>query len=146
MLGVAIAAGKWLLAGNWKWAVPSAIAAAAVLWGGLQRFNYLECKAERATSIATAEAKVRAALVKDQELGNRLVADYAGEIAQLQGSLQDALVTLARAQRTPGCDRSPAARAFDDGLSQLDRETGAGQPDAAGTARPTMPKAAAPAR
>lgn len=134
------------LKANWKWALPSLIAAVAVVYAGTQRINYLECKSDRAEAVARAEAKVRTALEADAKFSNRLVGEYAAEIATLQGSLQDALVNQSRAPRTPACDRTPAADAYDRGLELLDRGSAApGQPDPAGNPGGAVP-AQAPAK
>lgn len=80
---VALTAGKWLLAGNWKWAVPPAIAAVAVIYAGTQRINYLECKSNHAEGIAKADQKAREFQAKDKAHADELVGQYAGEIAEL---------------------------------------------------------------
>jgi hypothetical protein len=135
----AIGAGKWLLAGNWKWAVSSAIAAIAVVYAGAQRLNYLGCKADRAESVAAAKRAVRAFQAKDREHADALVGQYAGEIAELQGKYEDAQIRLAEAGSVAGCNRTPAARAFDDGVRNLDRESGDRDTDAAGDAGAAVP-------
>jgi hypothetical protein len=142
---VAITAGKWLLGGNWKWAVPAAISAAAVVYAGAQRINYLGCKADRAQSIAAAEKAARDHLEADRRHGERLVGEYALEIAQLQEKYENAQNRLSRAASVAACGNSPAARAFDDGVSALDRETGRGDAPPAGRAGAAVPGSAAPA-
>jgi len=135
----AVGAAKWLLAGNWKWAVPSAIAAVAVIYAGTQRLNYLGCKADRAESIAAAERAVREFQAKDKEHADALVGQYAGEIAELQGKYEDAQIRLARAGSVAGCNSTSAARAFDDGVRTLEREAGDRDADAAGNAGAAVP-------
>jgi hypothetical protein len=52
-------------------------------------------QAQQAENIAAAESKVRAAMQADLEHSNKLVADYAGEIAELQEKQNAAEVSVA---------------------------------------------------
>lgn len=67
MISAGLAAGKWLLAGNWKWALPLAAALAAGAWGYVQRTNYIECKAGWAKSEADAKQAALDAAALDAE-------------------------------------------------------------------------------
>ncbi|MCF8533060.1 MAG: hypothetical protein K9G48_08660 [Reyranella sp.] len=124
---------------NWKWLLPCLIAAVAVVYAGTQRINYLECKAERAEGIARAEKAARDFAAKDLEHANRLVGEYAGEVAELQGKYQNAQINLARVQSTAACRDTPAARAFDDGVQRMERQAGDRDAGAAGDAGAAVP-------
>jgi hypothetical protein len=137
VIGLAVTASRWILAGNWKWAVPSALALVAVVYAGIQRINYLECKSDRAESIAQAEKALNEFKAKDHALAVKLVGEYAGEVAELQGKYEDAQIRLARTQSVAACGNTPAARAFIDGVHQLEREAGGG--DAGRTGRVGAP-------
>lgn len=119
---------------NWKWLLPSLIAVGAVIYAGTQRINYLECKSERAEGIARAQEAARQFVAKDLEHANKLVGEYAGEVAELQGKYTNAQITLARVQSNPACRDTPAGRAFDDGVRRMERE--AGDSDASGAGNP----------
>ncbi len=118
------------LLANWKLVLPAILIAGLAADDAWHRIALANLRAAQVQEIAAAESAVRKALQADQEASNRLVADYAAEIAVLQGNLADALVAQAKAQPTPLCDQSPAARAFDRGLQSLYPAV-AGQPRAA---------------
>jgi hypothetical protein len=107
------------LAKYWKLILPAILIAGLAVDDAGHRIALANLKAAHAQEIAAAEAAVRKALQADQEASNRLVANYAAEIATLQGSLADALVAQAKAPPTPLCDQSPAARTFDRSLQLL---------------------------
>lgn len=138
MIGLAFTAGRWLLAGNWKWAVPCAVAGVAVIYAGTQRINYLECKSERATARADAEAEVRRFKDADRALSDKLVADYAGEIAELQGKYEDAQLKLERSA-VAACGFGDPGRAFYNGVLELERGAAGGDARGAGGAQAPVP-------
>jgi hypothetical protein len=142
---IAVSAGRWLIAGNWKWALPTAAAALAIGYGSVQRMNYLGCQAERARSIAAAEKAARDFTEADRKHAEQLVGDYALEIAQLQERYENAQMRLNRAASVAACGNTPAARAFDDGVSALEREAGRGDAPSAGRAGSALPGPAGPA-
>lgn len=107
------------LLSHWKLALPAILILGLAVDDARLRLTVANMRAAQAQELATAEAAVRKALQADQEAANRLVAEYAAEIAALQGNLADALVAQAKAQPTPLCDQSPAARTFDRSLQQL---------------------------
>ena len=126
---------SFLLA-SWKILVPALLVLALGIDDGVQRIKVAnrnatisDAAAKQAQEIAAAEAQVRAAMTADQELANKLVGDYAAEIATLQGNLADALSRQAAVPSTPQCDHSPAAAIFDRSLRGL-------APDQAGAVQP----------
>lgn len=105
---------------NLRWLLPAIAVAGLAIDAGLQHIRVAHrdvtiatMQAEKARDIAEAEAAVRKALQADAENSNRIVAAYAGEIATLQGDLQDALVRQAAAESRPECNHTPDADAFD---------------------------------
>ena len=68
MISVIVSAGQWLLVGNWKWALPAAIAALPVIFAGVQSLRLANCKAEFAADKA-AQAK---AVLGAQEAARKL--------------------------------------------------------------------------
>lgn len=144
MMAVAATAWKWLAAGAWKWALPLALCAVLAIDAGWHRWKVDRLEAaiaahnvKQAEIVAEAERKLRLQLEADIAYGGRLAGDYAAENVKLEGDLQNALVRLARAERTLQCDHSPRARAFDDGLRHMENagEAGAGTQAGAGPAR-----------
>ena len=115
----AVKAGKWLFAGNWKWAVPSAIAAVAVIYAGTQRLNYLGCKADRIND----ELAHKQALLDQKEADGKLTAEIlgqqAGRIAELSAKGATHTEIIRHVPITTACSASPAMRAADDGLRDL---------------------------
>lgn len=120
-----------VLLANWKLIVPALLVLALGIDDGVQRIKVANLRASQAQEVAAAEAAVRKAMAADQELSNKLVADYAAEIAALQGNLADALAQQAKAPPTPQCDHSPAASVFDRSLRGLASQAGAAQPNPA---------------
>lgn len=104
---------------HWKIVVPGLLILALGIDDGVQRITVANLHTSQAQEIAAAEAAVRKALAADQELSNRLVAEYAAQIAALQGNLANALVLQAKAPSTPQCDHSPAAAVFDRSVRAL---------------------------
>lgn len=126
--------------GNWQWLA----IAGALAWGGWQYIGKLEFKAEladcrtsAAKSIADAEKAAREFRDRDYAHSMKLVADYAGEVAELQERFNDAQAKLNRAPSVAACLNTPAGRAFDDGVRALERDAArqAGDSDAPGPAR-----------
>ncbi len=142
--GFAVTAVRWLADGNWKWALPSIVAVVAVAYAGVQRINYLDCKADWAQSIADAEKAAREFTDADRRHAEHLVGEYAGEIAELQEKYDNAQIKLNRAAPVLACGNTPAARAFDDGVSALEREAGGGAAPSAGGAGAAVPRATGP--
>ena len=128
------------LRANWKWLVPCIVALGLGIYAGTQRINYLECKSDRATARADAEAEVRRFKDADRALSDKLVADYAGEIAELQGKYEDAQIKLERAG-VGACGFGDPGRAFYDGVLELQRGAAGGDPRGAGGAQAPVPAA-----
>ncbi len=138
------------LAGNWKWLLPTLAAAAIGAWGGWQYVGKLEaqtglakCKEEAAESIARAEKAAREFKENDYAHTVKLVTDYAGEIAELQGKYEDAQGKLARTPGVAACGNTPAVRSFLDGVRALERDAtgqaGGGDAGSAGRAPSQVP-------
>lgn len=135
--------------GNWTWLLPVLLLLGVGVDDGLHRVWYAECQTTVATdkqvqaqNIANSQAEVRKALQADVDLGNTVVAKYAGEIAGLQGDLQDARANLAKAQDVPACSHTGVTDAFDSGVQQLwDRARKADpvQIDGSGRNQPAVP-------
>jgi hypothetical protein len=118
------------LLANFKWLVPLLLFLGLGIDDGIKRVQLANLRAEQAKEVAEAQALVDKKLAENQALSDKLVADYTAQITVLQGSLNDALVKQATAQRTPLCDHSPAATAFDNALRSRD-QAGAGRAPAA---------------
>jgi hypothetical protein len=134
----AVGIGKWLIAGNWKWAVPSAIAAGAVLYAGLQRLNYLDCKADRINDKLAHQQALLDQKEADGKLTAEILGQQAGRIAELSAKGATHTEIIRHVPVTTACSTSPAMRAADDGL----RDLGFRRPGRAGA---VAPDAAAPA-
>jgi hypothetical protein len=137
---------KWLLGGGWLKALPWLLAAGLGMYAGTQRINYLECKADAASGRADREHAASDFTAADKAFAEKLVADYAGEIAELQGKYDDARLKLARTPSNPDCRNTPAARAFDDGLRELDAGSGGGDANGNRGAQTPVPKKAGATR
>lgn len=118
-VGAAVTAWRWLVGGNWTWAVPSAIAVAAVVYGGLQRLNYLECSAERIGDQIAHRDAIIAQKEKDRQLADEIIAGQAQTISQLAQKTNTHTEIIRNVPVTTSCREAPAMRAADDGLSDL---------------------------
>lgn len=122
------------LKGNWKWAVPWALAVAGIggtLW---YRGELKECQASVAIDANKAEERLRRQQAADSELRRLLSESLAPIVEDLRRQTNDTQLALARVPSDPTCGRTPAARAFDGVV----RPGGGGQADP-GPSRPARP-------
>lgn len=119
MIALAVKAWRWLAAGNWKWAVPTAIAVAAVVFGGLQRINYLDCKADRTADQLAYRDAIIEQKNRDRKLADEIITGQAQTIAQLAQKTNTHTEIIRNVPVTTACPDQPAMRAADDGLLDL---------------------------
>jgi len=125
--------------------VGGALLAAAVIFGLVERANYLEEKAARAADLAAAQKKVADFQAADAIKTRALEDRHAAEIAQLKDQAHDRDLSIASAASTDACAGSPAMRALFDhlragGLRGRQLQPGGGAADAG------QPRSAAGAR
>jgi hypothetical protein len=119
---------KWLLIGGGLAALLLA-AVAAVQTARLETARtQLASEAQR----ADANAAVVARYEKDAEHYARVMGDFAGIVATLEGKFDESQAAIRRAQVTSVCADTPAARAYIDGLRARRAATADGRPAAAG--------------
>jgi hypothetical protein len=119
--------------------VGGALLAAAVIFGLVERSNYLGEKAARAADLAAAEAAVAAAQAADATRTRALEQAHAAEIAKLKEQANARDVSIALAPNASVCAASPPMRVLFDGLRARERAPGAGatrSPGGAGAAVP----------
>lgn len=138
------------LLGNVTWLLPSIAALGLGVDAGVQHIRVANRDAtiakmekQKAQDIAAAEQAVRKALQADAARSNQLVLELAVTKAELQGSLQDALVRQAAAAAgPPECNHTADTDAFDWSLRHTGSapgKAGAGQPPAPGRAHDPVP-------
>jgi hypothetical protein len=115
----AITAWRWFAGGNWKWAVPTAIAVVLGIYAGAQRINYLDCKADRTADQLAHRDAIIAQKNKDRALADEIIAGQAQTIAQLAQKTSTHTEIIRNVPVTTACPAQPAMRAADDGLLDL---------------------------
>lgn len=127
MIAFALTAWRWLAAGNWTWAVPTAITVALALYAGTQRIAYLDCKADRAADHLAAERAKAEALADAQRRSDAIVTEQAAALAataQKAGTFTERII---RVPVTNTCAASDPVRIGIDGVRAI---LGAGRRDA----------------
>jgi hypothetical protein len=114
---------------------PWAIAGLALVFGLVERSNYLEERAARAADAAAAALAAATALEADARRTKAIEDAHAAELAKLRDSTNARNAAIAGAPSTDVCVNSPAFRALFDGLRARNATAGPGQPDPAKRAR-----------
>lgn len=112
MLPVALKA--WgFLKGNWTWALPTIVAAAAIVWVLILDARLARCQLDALHEVAEARRLQIETAKADAERISAIAASSQIAQANLEQEKNNAQLELAQIKSSPACSSTPATSAFD---------------------------------
>ena len=116
---------------NWRWLLPTILAAGLAIDDGLHRVWLAQEQAARARDIAEADEAALHQIERDKQKRAEVDARYQAEIERLKASNREQAI-----RKEVGGPLSPARRAYYDGVRRDQATAGGGEAGRGGTGRP----------